>query len=154
VPFDSTDFTPTFAPLTGRALYQWRREEAARVWEGIPAEKLDMELWECGTAACALGWLARLRHDGWHFSKTRRACLPDTPMPAGCRVSVAKGKAHPATQAFDAADAYFGLPAGTSENCFGPEMATVWFHGCVDREDLAPSDVARTLLSLPFVGEG
>lgn len=132
MPFDST---PAIAdPI---ALFRQRRESAAALWEKVSVEQFDMMEWgkaDCGTAACALGWLAMLEHDEWHYGGAYGSypVRPDSDL------------------IFGGAALYFGITTGQAYDCFGTTSAASRFHGRVRICDVTPADVARSLLALPY----
>ena len=147
MPFDSTTQTIDAPPaparpkrLRGRALHQHRREQAAALWRTVPAEQFDIRTWyddrsfykpSCGTVACARGWLVQRRHDGW------RPHMPVLQVPQRGNLI-----------AFDAAAKYFGLSTDNATACFNSSACTI--HGRTRPRDVAPNDVAATLLRLPY----
>lgn len=127
MPFDST---PAIAP-DPTALFRQRREAAAALWAGVPVEQFAMLAWECGTTACALGWLAHQRHDGWYWCGGYPVAPHDV-------------------MSFEGAASYFGLSLDMTHTCFGCWYSTSHFHGRAHIRDVTPTDVARSLLALPY----
>lgn len=125
MPLDALTYAP--ADLDPNALYRARREAAAALWRGVPEGEFHISRWECGTAACALGWLARLGHDGWaRGRRTWYGCVPE-------RLG---------TEGLFAARAYFGLTFVDALFCFTANNP----HGT----RATPITVAAHLLSLPY----
>jgi len=67
--FDDTTTTITTDEMSAAdavaekiSLYKKRREDAVALWATIPADQIDLWSW----ATCAVGWLGRMNHDGWH----------------------------------------------------------------------------------------
>jgi hypothetical protein len=117
-----------------------KRQKAAEVWRNVPHQVFNMENWECGSTACALGWLARENHDGWtHGFKTSRGRVPIAPNGIEGYIGAAK---------------YFGLSVAQAYACFGGTRGTARFHRRWFVSRITPSDVAEHLLSLPYLKEG
>lgn len=98
---------------------------ACALWESVPQREFDMRNWDCGTTACAIGWLARLRIDGW-----RR---PSAPWNDDCDSSL------------KAAASYFGVTLSQAVDLFGsPALA-------YDKplELVTAADVAAALRAMP-----
>jgi hypothetical protein len=134
MPFDNPTQSISDAAF---GLFRQRREAAAALWRGIPLAQFDMDQWECGTTACALGWLAHKKHDGWCWNR-RKSEAPVAP----------DGNA-----GFWGAEEYFGLSENDATSCF---CSRGWlFHRRFNPEVtgpcLTPGQVATTLLALPYV---
>lgn len=135
MPFDGQDFVVNTDFTT---LFRERRERAAELWRSVPREVFDLTKWHCDSKACALGWLANRKHDGWKwgwFRSVEESGAYLVPVWSGCRKS-----------ATGSAASYFGLTRQDTERCFaiGPITDT-------QRRKLTPDDVACTLLALPYV---
>lgn len=128
MPFDSGD-------VGTLDMYRRRREGAAKVWSRVPRQVFDMSQWACGTKACALGWLAREAYDGWHWAYPGQR-KGDVPLRDG-------------TNVYSSAAEYFGISNAEARACFGAGESNSSFHGRWFRR-VTPSDVAKTLLSLPY----
>ena len=118
MPFDA--MTPAVDAATD--LFMDRRRRAAELWRGVPAERWDMGWYECGTTACALGWLAHWQHDGWEW---------------GFGMPTVGPVFSPAI----AAASYFGIGIDAADKMF-----------CNGKSRATPADVADALLRLPVVG--
>jgi hypothetical protein len=130
MPFDSTQ-------IEEPNIFRQRREKAAALWRKIPKNKFRMKDWECGSTACALGWLAIQEHDGWSFGElTSAGRLPITP-------NVIADVHHP----FDGAALYFGISIINAKMCFN---GSSHIYRRLYSSDITPNDVAKTLLSLPY----
>ena len=131
MPFDATPATdPT-------VLYRTRRERACALWESLPRERFDLRCFGSGTTACALGWLARARMDGWEW---RHGWLPPRP--------VWRGGA-PNGGCYQHAAEYFGLTLEQARACFGNGPGTARTHRRGDAAEVTGADVAATLRTLP-----
>jgi hypothetical protein len=124
MPLDSTT-----GDLT--ALYIKRREAAAEIWRAVPDEYFEISSDRCGSTACALGWLAIKKHDGWHWDTDNE--LPDW-------ISEISDDRDPEA-------AYFGITGSDAADLFGYGNYDV-FYGHINRRILG-SDVADALLALP-----
>jgi len=126
MPLDAVTYIPA---LDTHALYRERRERAAALWATVPPEQFDMGEWrgsgQCGTTACALGWLAELRVDGWEWFSVGRSMgfLP------GCGIA----------SSITASARYFALPHLEAGSLFGD---------C--HSDLTAAGVGAVLLALPY----
>lgn len=126
-------------PIENYELFRERRERAARLWRSVPPANFDMQDFTCGTAACALGWLAVARVDDWQMGQ----CLP--------RRRTA-GVVEAGDIPYVAAASYFGLIFTDALACFGGGRETARFHGRCHISAVTGSDVAETLLRLPYDG--
>ena len=100
-----------------------------------------MTHWGCGTAACALGWLAAEKVDGWALSSADRTGAGGIPaLDTGLK-------------AYMAAAYYFGLTIQDAQSCFGSGSATAARHGRWFALRIKPEDVARTLLAMPYTDQ-
>ncbi len=119
------------APFPATTLFRHRRQAAAAIWLSIPAPGFKMRQWECGTAACALGWLARYQFDGWIWACHQPRREPDVYQ-------------HP----YDAAASYFDISLREAMAVFGSgKLAEVFY--CSLIEDITAAQVAKALLQLP-----
>ncbi len=128
MPFDSAA-DPT-------ALYRERREKAAALWRTLVPSQFNLQTWECGTTACAIGWLAVKRHDGWTFDDD------GAPVWGACGES------------FDDAASYFGLTDEMTEVMFGNHRPAREFYGVDDIRKVTPEMVATKLLAQPITVHG
>ncbi len=133
MPFDAA--SPTQHSDT--EVFRDRRERAAALWRGVPQREFDMQSWVCGTMACALGWLALHQFDGWWMNTGT----------GGGNYPTRFGRVY---QPYVEAARYFGLTTETAELCFGPDYESAKFHNCYHICAVTPSDVADTLLRLPY----
>ncbi len=131
MPFDSADTT------SKTELFRKRREDAANLWQSIPPACFKMTAWECDSAACALGWLAILQHDGWAFD-------PHSPLMPYRVPHYAK------FHGYAGAAQYFGISLLNAERCFGYSKATVQFHRRWFVSRITPKDVSKSLLALSY----
>ena len=121
--------------------YRQRREQAASFWQGLPRHAFNMTQWGCGTAACALGWLAAEKFDGWESARRGENGELGVPhLPSGLT-------------AYMAAAYYFGLKIAEAQACFGSERQTAILHGRWFVSRIRPHDVAQTLLALPYTSQ-
>jgi hypothetical protein len=134
MPFDST-------PIQEPNIFRQRREQAAALWRSVPKNRFRMSHWECGSTACALGWLAIKNHDGWRFG-TEVTGAGRVPSPNGHTPATSN------TEAFQRAALYFGINFINAKNCF--EGSAVNIYRRQHSSDITPEDVAEMLLSLPY----
>ena len=85
------------------ALYRERRETVAKRLAVTPPEIFDLVVFtnQCGTTACALGWLAHWKHDGWTWDEDS--------------IEPTRGT----DDSFEDAAAYFGISYDTVSALFG-----------------------------------
>jgi hypothetical protein len=135
MPFDGQNFEAN-ADFT--TLFRERRERAAELWRGVPTEAFYMGAWHCATKACALGWLANRRHDGWKWGWAKSAenfGVALFPIWSETKKQGSGGSAA----------IYFGLTHEDARRCFAIGEITE------EMEKLTPDDVAKTLLALEYV---
>jgi hypothetical protein len=134
MPFDATPFTTIDQVADPTALYRERREKAAALWERVPVEVFNMSTWICGTTACALGHLGSAGFDGWVMDGDADRACPVWNDKVGQKAGAS----------------YFGLPADDAEALF----CCGNFERAYPHRDylhqITPTDVARTLLALPY----
>lgn len=121
-------------------VFRTRRERAAQVWHNVPKCVFDMSNWECGHKCCALGWLASEEFDGWSFgnysSRGRdRGRIPVAPNGLESYIGAAR---------------YFGISIAQATACFGDGKPTARFHHRWFERWITPTDVAKSLLALPY----
>ena len=137
MPFDIGDIPQNETPIE---TYRGRRERAAALWRRVPQEVFDMTVWQCGSHACALGWLAAENFEGWW----QGGMTPAGRCPRGpdCKAG------------YYAAASFFGLTLAEAEACFGhPDYSATFHHRgklFASMRTVRPADVARTLLALPY----
>lgn len=140
MPFDAATASLILAraPVTDpTTLYRERREKAAALWRMLPPENLNMEHWECGSTACALGWLADHQFDGWSPGQKTMFFGRVPTRPNG-------------RSGIGAAREYFALDYQEAKNIFGGGHATARAYGYSDVTCVTPSDVADRLLAMPY----
>lgn len=142
MPFDTLTNDLT-SPI---ALYQDRRERAAALWRGIPPDQFDLSYWRCGTTACAIGWLANKRFDGWSWSISGQSCSSWIPL--------APVTSDGAALACDASGvgAFFALLMGAAYHMFCRPTAD--FYSKPSIRDVTPHDVADLVLRMPYFVDG
>jgi hypothetical protein len=113
------------------AIARRNRQRAATLWGLVRPAQFNMEDWDCGSAACALGWLARSGIDGWKAGDDSCPEFGDY-------------------DSYDAAAVYFGLSLDDAEGCFGTYGFTARLHGRTHISMVTPADVAATLMRLPY----
>jgi len=122
------------------AFFKKRREDAVALWATIPPDQVDM----CNWQTCALGWLARKKHDGWRMSYN----FPVWNIDASC----------------PSAEDYFGLQDGHSIKIFLNREFDFWtniFSICGDliyyffninfeAPSISAAKVSKALLAAPY----
>lgn len=119
-------------------LYTKRREGACAIWERVPRQVFDMRQWksDCGTKACALGWLAAEEYDGWHWVKGH----------TGENLPVR----FDGENVYKDAAKYFGLTVAEATALFGCWRPTASTYKRWSIKGVRPTDVAKRLRSMPI----
>ena len=134
MPFDAAPQADIPAAADPNALYRERRETVARMLEVLPPEKFDLVHYQCGTTACALGWLAHWKHDGWKWGD--------------CDVLPERDRQGPTLSAAE----YFGLSYRDADACFSASYDRAERLYGKDVADVSAQEVADALRTLPFFG--
>lgn len=145
MPFDTLPQNPLVADFDPAELFRQRREAAiAAVLARAPDETgtFDFLDFECGTAACFLGWMARLGHDGWERRER------GSRIPTWGRATTGLS-AWGADRTFLHAAEYFGLSFDGAAAVFGGEGSTGLYGK--SRCNVSARDVADKLRAMPVV---
>jgi hypothetical protein len=123
-------------------LFQQRRERAAAYWMSLPKERFNMrrwerQLWPCGYTACALGWLAESKFDGWTWVGGGKIFAH-----YGSRVPLAPN----GIESYIGAATYFGMTYQQTIDCFGGDYQGDQGY---DPRTATPADVAKFVLAQP-----
>jgi hypothetical protein len=134
MPFDATGLAPTPDLID---TYRARREMAAACWREIKPSRFDLRTWQCGTTACALGWLANQRIDGW-------AWCHGAPYPTGQGNKIRTR----INDIWQVTAEYFDLHVTDASALFGGGSSRR-LYGC-DPFFVRARDVADKLLGMPY----
>ncbi len=109
------------------SLYKKRREDAVTLWTTIPSDQFDINNWEI----CAIGWLARKKHDGWSL-------VGGLPWRGGENCTPASNK-------------YFGLKCdGMMRLCHPINIFNKHHPVYNNKSDVTLADVSAALLAAPY----